>query len=538
MMKRVSFGHLKATFSRPPKHQGGCLHANGDTLDNKDAEKRTSFEVDREQQASCTLPKCSSENCLSINRKKGNKNILTALRCKWRKTRTRKKRHENRHTHSLLCDSRTNTHNHTSHSETPEIGLEVVSFKTQKLWSKQSKSVTRSAVCPMPSPIRCVRRESSSVHEYENEEGSDQTTSAPGTNKASTQVGIGLKCSEPEEDIEVTVEGLCTHCTSCSYERGSETVLKFCDTGSSVTFCCKKLITDDLSRNVKRKMYNSYSTNRNSAILEKCVSEDVTDKSVPDSKLYSSPNTSSHSVQENIKSLGNTTGAEEQDLKCNTLVQRSENEWNISKSLEIPPNISSLALDVPSSSSDFQSKLTTFNACADVPDSSKTVSITEELFKLSKCGWYWGPITRSEAEEKLSDQSDGAFLVRDSSDDRYLLSLSFRSYGRTLHTRIEHCNGLFSFYAQPEPEGHSSIVDLIEQSMNYSQSGVFCYSRSRYHGSPSFPVRLTKPVSRFTQVRTLQYLCRFVIRQYTRFDHIQHLPLPACIKGYLEEGHY
>ena len=58
-----------------------------------------------------------------------------------------------------------------------------------------------------------------------------------------------------------------------------------------------------------------------------------------------------------------------------------------------------------------------------------------------QCGWYWGSIGWEEAEKQLSSERDGSFLLRDSSDDRYLFSLSFRALNTTHHTRIEHYKG-------------------------------------------------------------------------------------------------
>ncbi|XP_070570336.1 suppressor of cytokine signaling 5-like [Ptychodera flava] len=164
---------------------------------------------------------------------------------------------------------------------------------------------------------------------------------------------------------------------------------------------------------------------------------------------------------------------------------------------------------------------------------------TSSLRQLAECGWYWGPMNWDDAEAKLANAPDGAFLVRDSSNDRYILSLSFRSQSTTHHTRIEHSQGKFGFWSQPQSHGSSSIVEFIEKAMQHSKNGKFLYFlRPRFPGAPPVPVQLTQPISRFKRVQTLQHKCRFLIRKLVRLDHIQYLPLPKRVKEYLFEGQY
>lgn len=172
-------------------------------------------------------------------------------------------------------------------------------------------------------------------------------------------------------------------------------------------------------------------------------------------------------------------------------------------------------------------------------DSTYRQDFMESMQQLKDCGWYWGPLSWAEAEIKLIDKADGSFLVRDSSDDRYILSLSFNMQGRVHHTRIEHHKGKFSFWSQPDTHGKSTIRQFIEQCVQNSRNGQFLYFvRPSGPGAPPIPVHLLHPVSRFKQMQSLQHTCRFKILQIVRRDHIDYLPLPTFVKNYLKEAQY
>ncbi|XP_077413133.1 suppressor of cytokine signaling 7-like isoform X2 [Vanacampus margaritifer] len=167
-------------------------------------------------------------------------------------------------------------------------------------------------------------------------------------------------------------------------------------------------------------------------------------------------------------------------------------------------------------------------------------NFASSLRELEKCGWYWGPMTWEDAEMKLKGKADGSFLVRDSSDPRYILSLSFRSQGVTHHTRMEHYRGTFSLWCHPKFEDRChSVVEFIERAIMHSKNGKFLYFlRSRVPGLPPTPVQLLHPVSRLSSIKSLQHLCRFCIRQLVRVDHIQELPLPTPLIAYLRKFYY
>lgn len=92
------------------------------------------------------------------------------------------------------------------------------------------------------------------------------------------------------------------------------------------------------------------------------------------------------------------------------------------------------------------------------------------LLHLPQYGWYWGPISSEAAEKILSNEPDGSFIVRDSSDDHYIFSLTFKLNNCVRHVRIEQDQGTFSFGSCAKFKSRT-IMEFIENAVESSRSG-------------------------------------------------------------------
>lgn len=151
--------------------------------------------------------------------------------------------------------------------------------------------------------------------------------------------------------------------------------------------------------------------------------------------------------------------------------------------------------------------------------------LVPDLLQITVCSFYWGKMDRYEAERLLDGKPEGTFLLRDSAQEEYLFSVSFRKYGRSLHARIEQWKHLFSFDSH-DPGVYSSptVCGLIE---HYKDPSCCMF----------FEPTLTIPLHRnFTF--PLQHLARAVICSRISYDGISQLKLPKSLKSYLKEYHY
>lgn len=151
--------------------------------------------------------------------------------------------------------------------------------------------------------------------------------------------------------------------------------------------------------------------------------------------------------------------------------------------------------------------------------------LVPDLERITKSTFYWGKMDRYEAERLLEGKPEGTFLLRDSAQEEYLFSVTFRKYGRSLHARIEQFNHRFSFDCHdPGVFTASTVTDLLE---HYKDPSCVMF----------FEPMLTIPLHRNTTF-SLQQLCRATIVSHTTYDGISELEIPSRLKSYLKEYHY
>ncbi|XP_034957720.1 suppressor of cytokine signaling 4 [Zootoca vivipara] len=151
--------------------------------------------------------------------------------------------------------------------------------------------------------------------------------------------------------------------------------------------------------------------------------------------------------------------------------------------------------------------------------------LVPDLLQINNNPCYWGVMDKYAAEALLDGKPEGTFLLRDSAQEDYLFSVSFRRYSRSLHARIEQWNHNFSFDAHDPCVFHSpDITGLLEHYKDPSSCMFF-------EPLLSTPLNRTFPFS-------LQHICRTVICNHTTYDGIDALPVPPSVKLYLKEYHY
>jgi len=163
-------------------------------------------------------------------------------------------------------------------------------------------------------------------------------------------------------------------------------------------------------------------------------------------------------------------------------------------------------------------------------------------YLLDQCGFYYGAINWSQSTELLRKTSEGTFLVRDSSDSRFLYTLSVQRTPEDGPTsvRIHFAKGKFRLDADEKIEKlmptFDSILDLVNHYCSLSQS-----ERAKSHiwvdnvtGNLYSPICLRKPLKK--EVSTLAHSARIAVNQSLKSQNLlPELNLPNRITNFLGE---
>ncbi|XP_044759453.1 suppressor of cytokine signaling 2-like isoform X2 [Coccinella septempunctata] len=168
-------------------------------------------------------------------------------------------------------------------------------------------------------------------------------------------------------------------------------------------------------------------------------------------------------------------------------------------------------------------------------------------------GWYYEGITYQQSHELLKNAEVGTFLVRNSSDPRFLFSLSVQTERGPTSVRLYYQQGFFRLDAQPHLLAampmFPCVLALVEHYVNQSK---LCKNSSQvwvdFTGKWYSPIVLERPLRKNQEPPSLKHLARIAINRELKLStkpkvafltppHAQ-LELPKSLTAYLEEYPY
>ncbi|KAF7668253.1 hypothetical protein LDENG_00024670 [Lucifuga dentata] len=168
--------------------------------------------------------------------------------------------------------------------------------------------------------------------------------------------------------------------------------------------------------------------------------------------------------------------------------------------------------------------------------------VVTTIHKLQESGFYWAAISGKEANALLSSETTGTFLIRDSSDNRHLFTLSVKTASGTKNLRIQ--SDTASFFLQTDPKSIQSvphfdcILKLIHYYMSQNKTALSVGNTRGgniyyiYSGGEKIPLELIKPLT--CSLSTLQHLCRKTVNGHLDISSKRD-QLPHPLKEFLQE---
>ncbi|XP_041363477.1 suppressor of cytokine signaling 2-like [Gigantopelta aegis] len=173
-------------------------------------------------------------------------------------------------------------------------------------------------------------------------------------------------------------------------------------------------------------------------------------------------------------------------------------------------------------------------------------ALHKSLEMLAQSYWYFTDFGSVDAKAHLASMAVGTFLVRDSSDPKYLFSLSVKTERGATSVRIKYVRGLFQFDCE-ETIKHSlpkfeNVVELVDFHVTLCRDDTA--SRCRWletSGRRDMAVKLKKPC--FSGVPSLKHMSRVATNKSLKDLHFPQrssalLPIPDTVKQYLQQYPY